>query len=59
MLDHLLAACNAMIIGFGQRLMVGAANAFFGRMCVRDDGTWSAINKAYEQNGSYLHYLNS
>jgi pentatricopeptide repeat protein len=39
--------------------MVGAAKAVFGRMCERDDGTWSAIIKAYEQNDFLMEALST
>lgn len=57
--DHPVAACNAMMVGFGQHGMVDAAKAMFERMCARDDGTWSAMIKVYEQNEFLMEALST
>ncbi|XP_020086895.1 pentatricopeptide repeat-containing protein At1g56690, mitochondrial-like [Ananas comosus] len=57
--EHPLVACNAMILGFAQHRMVARAREVFYEMPHRDEGTWSAIVKAYEMNGLELDALSA
>nr|CAD1828596.1 unnamed protein product [Ananas comosus var. bracteatus] len=57
--EHPLVACNSMILGFAQHRMVARAREVFYEMPHRDEGTWSAIVKAYEMNGLELDALSA